>query len=159
MSSLRADGRFEVADPPIELLQADRFGCLRVPQRWEGSRRGKDYLVGAEPIGKVLLQFLRRGENLRPALVLTPKAKCGGISSGPCVPMQDFGPCCIRRTKFSRRRSSLVSMRKRMCGSILSLSETAKRTVLKVAAFVFETNASWSIAKHDFVSGEQSKWN
>ena len=47
-----------------------------------------------------------------------------------------------RSSKFSRTRSSLASMRKRICGSILSLSDTAKRTASKVAAFVLKPNAS-----------------
>ena len=38
-------------------------------------------------------------------------------------------------SKFSRRQSGLVSRLPRICGSILSLSEAAKRTASKVAAF------------------------
>ena len=53
-------------------------------------------------------------------------------------------PAFIGSSKFSRTRSSLASMRRRICGSILSLIDTAKRTASNVAAFVLKPNASWS---------------
>ena len=64
-----------------------------------------------------------------------------------------------RVSKFSRTWSSLASMRRRICGSILSLIDTAKRTASKVADFVLKPKASWSAAKRDFASGVQSTWN
>jgi hypothetical protein len=73
----RCDGRFEVADAGIELLQADCLGRLRVPQCVHLGRvqaRRKDHLVGVEPPGKVLLQFLRRGESLFPPFVFPLEA-------------------------------------------------------------------------------------
>ena len=75
---LRRDGRFEIADAGIELLQADCLGRLRVPQCVHLGRiqaRRKDDLVGVEPPGKVLLQFLRRRENLLPPFVLPLEAR------------------------------------------------------------------------------------
>jgi hypothetical protein len=50
-------------------------------------------------------------------------------------------------------------MRRRICGSILSLIDTANTTASKVADFVLKPKASWSAAKRDFASGEQSTWN
>ncbi len=64
-----------------------------------------------------------------------------------------------RVSKFSRTWSSLASRRRRICGSILSLIDTAKRTASKVADFVLKPKASWSVTKRDFASGVQSTWN
>jgi hypothetical protein len=39
------------------------------------------------------------------------------------------------------------------------LIDTANRTASNVADFVLKPKASWSVAKRDFASGEQSTWN
>ena len=68
--------------------------------------RRKDDLVGVEPLGKVLFQFLRRGENLRPAFVLLLEARAEifhlvlvARCRSPCRAASDIRASCSARAK------------------------------------------------------------
>ena len=72
------DGRLEILDGTIEVLKPDRIRGLRASQRIHLGMiqtRDKVDLVGVKTPGKMLFQFLRRGENPFPTVVLLLKAR------------------------------------------------------------------------------------